>query len=278
MNFLFTLQNEAAGAVAFSSLDTLLAPFVYFDKLTFKEVKQQIQEFVYNMNQTMRTGGQSPFSNITVDLTPHKLLRNRPVIIGGKEIKEYTYGMFQNEMDMINKALFEVYLEGDGHGRPFTFPIPTINISKDFNWDNPILDPLWEATAKYGIPYFANYINSDLKPEDARSMCCRLKLDVRQLQSKGGGLFGAAPLTGSVGVVTINLPRLAYLSKDEVSFFSSLNDVMDAVKEGLEKKREAVERFTEIGLYPYSKIYLEPIKESTGHYWNNHFQLLVLLV
>jgi len=170
MNFLFTLQNEAAGAVAFSSFDTYLAPFVYFDKLTYKEVKQQIQEFVYNMNQTMRTGGQSPFSNITVDLTSHPLLKNRPVIVGGKE-QDITYGMLQKEMDMINKALFETFLEGDGHGRPFTFPIPTINITKDFDWDNPVISPVWEATAKYGTPYFANYINSDLKPEDARSMC-----------------------------------------------------------------------------------------------------------
>jgi len=209
MNFLFTLQNEAAGAVAFSSFDTYLAPFVYFDKLTYKEVKQQIQEFIYNMNQTMRTGGQSPFSNITVDLTPHPLLKSRPVIIGGVEHKEVTYGMLQKEMNMINKALFETFIEGDGNGRPFTFPIPTINITKDFNWDDPLLEFIWEATAKYGTPYFANYINSDLRPEDARSMCCRLKLDTRELHNKGGGgLFGSAPLTGSVGVITINLPKL----------------------------------------------------------------------
>ncbi|MGB9770342.1 ribonucleoside triphosphate reductase, partial [Caldisericum exile] len=206
MNFLFTLQNEAAGAVAFSSFDTLLAPFVYFDNLSYKEVKQQIQEFVYNMNQTMRTGGQSPFSNITVDLTPHPLLKDKPVVIGGRSIKEYTYGMFQKEMDIINKALFEVFIEGDGHGRPFTFPIPTINISKDFDWNNPVLEPVWAATAKYGTPYFANYIRSDLRPEDARSMCCRLRLETRELKNKGGGLFGANPLTGSVGVITINLP------------------------------------------------------------------------
>ncbi|MGC8758281.1 MAG: anaerobic ribonucleoside-triphosphate reductase, partial [Caldisericaceae bacterium] len=195
MNFLFTLQNEAAGAVAFSSFDTLLAPFVYFDNLSYKEVKQQIQEFVYNMNQTMRTGGQSPFSNITVDLTPHPLLKDKPVVIGGRSIKEYTYGMFQKEMDIINKALFEVFIEGDGHGRPFTFPIPTINISKDFDWNNPVLEPVWAATAKYGTPYFANYIRSDLRPEDARSMCCRLRLETRELKNKGGGLFGANPLT-----------------------------------------------------------------------------------
>ncbi len=196
MNFLFTLQNEAAGAVAFSSFDTYLAPFVYFDKLSYKEVKQQIQEFIYNMNQTMRTGGQSPFSNITVDIEPHTLLKDMPVIVGAKEIKEITYGMLQKEMNMINQALFETYIEGDGNGRPFTFPIPTVNIDRSFDWNNPDIDPLWEATAKYGVPYFANYVNSDLKPEDARSMCCRLKLDTRELKNKGGGLFGANPLTG----------------------------------------------------------------------------------
>ncbi|BAL80328.1 ribonucleoside triphosphate reductase [Caldisericum exile] len=278
MNFLFTLQNEAAGAVAFSSFDTLLAPFVYFDKLTYKEVKQQIQEFVYNMNQTMRTGGQSPFSNITIDLTPHPLLKDKPVVIGGKPIKEYTYGMFQKEMDLINKALFEVFIEGDGHGRPFTFPIPTINVSKDFDWDNPVLEPIWESTAKYGTPYFANYINSDLRPEDARSMCCRLRLDTRELKNKGGGLFGANPLTGSVGVITINLPRIAYLSKHNINeFYKMLDEILEASKEGLEKKRETVEKFTEMGLYPYSRIYLEPIKEETGKFWDNHFSTIGII-
>ncbi|MFU2158253.1 ribonucleoside triphosphate reductase [Caldisericum sp. AR60] len=278
MNFLFTLQNEAAGAVAFSSFDTLLAPFVYFDNLSYKEVKQQIQEFVYNMNQTMRTGGQSPFSNITVDLTPHPLLKDKPVVIGGRSIKEYTYGMFQKEMDIINKALFEVFIEGDGHGRPFTFPIPTINISKDFDWNNPVLEPVWAATAKYGTPYFANYIRSDLRPEDARSMCCRLRLETRELKNKGGGLFGANPLTGSVGVITINLPRIAYLSNHNINeFYAMLDEILEASKEGLEKKRNAVEKFTEMGLYPYSRIYLESIKESTGHYWDNHFSTIGII-
>ncbi|MGB9831948.1 MAG: ribonucleoside triphosphate reductase [Caldisericum exile] len=278
MNFLFTLQNEAAGAVAFSSFDTLLAPFVYFDNLSYKEVKQQIQEFVYNMNQTMRTGGQSPFSNITVDLTPHPLLKDKPVVIGGRSIKEYTYGMFQKEMDIINKALFEVFIEGDGHGRPFTFPIPTINISKDFDWNNPVLEPVWAATAKYGTPYFANYIRSDLRPEDARSMCCRLRLETRELKNKGGGLFGANPLTGSTGVITINLPRIAYLSNHNINeFYAMLDEILEASKEGLEKKRNAVEKFTEMGLYPYSRIYLESIKESTGHYWDNHFSTIGII-
>lgn len=274
MNFLFTLQNEAAGAVAFSSFDTYLAPFVYFDKLDYKEIKQQIQEFVYNMNQTMRTGGQSPFSNITVDIKPHPLLKDRPVIVGGREIKEVTYGMLQREMNLINKALFETYIEGDGNGRPFTFPIPTINIGSDFEWDNPDIFEIWEATAKYGVPYFANYINSDLSPEDARSMCCRLKLDVRHLKNKGGGLFGANPLTGSVGVITINMPRIGYLSKREDDFFETLSEIMDASRDALEAKRKTLEQFTEMGLYPYSKIYLESIKQLTGRYWSNHFSTI----
>lgn len=278
-NFLFVLQNEAAGAVAFSSFDTYLAPFVYFDKLTYKEVKQQIQEFVYNMNQTMRTGGQSPFSNITIDLTPHPLLKNRPVIVGGAEHKEITYGMLQKEMDLINKAFFETLIEGDGHGRPFSYPIPTINITKDFNWDDPILEPVWTATAKYGSPYFANYINSDLKPEDARSMCCHLKIETRELRNKGGGgLFGSAPLTGSIGVITINLPRIAYLAKKNINeFYSMLDEILEASKDGLERKREAVEKYTEMGLYPYSKIYLEPIKDFTEHYWDNHFNTIGII-
>lgn len=277
MNFLFTLQNETAGAVAFSSFDTYLAPFVYFDKLSYKEVKQQIQEFIYNMNQTMRTGGQSPFSNITVDIKPNLLLKDRPVIVGGKEIKEIKYGMLQKEMNMINQALFETYIEGDGNGRPFTFPIPTINIGKDFEWDSPDISTVWEATAKYGVPYFANYINSDLSPEDARSMCCRLKLDVRELKNKGGGLFGANPLTGSVGVITINLPRIGYLSRTEEDFFITLADIMEASKEALEAKRKTVEQFTEMGLYPYSRIYLDPIKKVTGRYWDNHFSTIGLV-
>lgn len=277
MNFLFTLQNEAAGAVAFSSFDTYLAPFVYFDKLTFSEVKQHIQEFIYNMNQTMRTGGQSPFSNITVDIEPHPNLRNRPVVVGGKDISEVTYGMLKREMNMINRALFETYIEGDGNGRPFTFPIPTVNIDRSFDWDNPDIEPLWEATAKYGIPYFGNYVNSDLKPEDARSMCCRLRLSTKELRNKGGGLFGSDPLTGSVGVVTINMPRIGYLASSEEEFFSMLLEVMDECKSALEAKRKTVEQLTEMGLYPYSKIYLSSIKEATGRFWSNHFSTIGLV-
>ena len=274
MNFLFTLQNESAGAVAFSSFDTLLAPFVRFDGLSYYQLKQELQEFVFNMNQTMRTGGQSPFSNITLDLTPHPLLKDRHVIYGGEELQNYTYSMFQKEMELIDLALFEVYTEGDGNGRPFTFPIPTINITPDFNWDNPVLDPVWESTAKYGIPYFANFINSDLSVEDARSMCCRLRLDTKELRSKGGGLFGASPLTGSIGVVTINLPRIAYLSNTEEEFFSMLNHVMDKCRDGLEAKRKTLEKYTAMGLYPYSRIYLEPVYNATGQYWSNHFSTI----
>ena len=274
MNFLFTLQNETAGAVAFSSFDTLLAPFVRFDGLSYYQLKQELQEFVFNMNQTMRTGGQSPFSNITLDLTPHPLLKDRRVIYDGQELQNYTYGMFQKEMELIDLALFEVYAEGDGNGRPFTFPIPTINITPDFNWDNPVLDPVWESTAKYGIPYFANFINSDLSVEDARSMCCRLRLDTKELRSKGGGLFGASPLTGSIGVITINLPRIAYLSNTEEEFFSMLDHIMDKCRDGLEAKRKTLEKYTAMGLYPYSRIYLEPVYNATGQYWSNHFSTI----
>jgi len=274
MNFLFTLQNETAGAVAFSSFDTLLAPFVRFDGLSYYQLKQELQEFVFNMNQTMRTGGQSPFSNITLDLTPHPLLKDRRVIYGGQELQNYTYGMFQKEMELIDLALFEVYAEGDGNGRPFTFPIPTINITPDFDWDNPVLDPVWESTAKYGIPYFANFINSDLSVEDARSMCCRLRLDTKELRSKGGGLFGASPLTGSIGVVTINLPRIAYLSNTEEEFFSMLDHIMDKCRDGLEAKRKTLKKYTAMGLYPYSRIYLEPVYNATGQYWSNHFSTI----
>jgi len=274
MNFLFTLQNETAGAVAFSSFDTLLAPFVRFDGLSYYQLKQELQEFVFNMNQTMRTGGQSPFSNITLDLTPHPLLKDRRVIYDGQELQNYTYGMFQKEMELIDLALFEVYAEGDGNGRPFTFPIPTINITPDFNWDNPVLDPVWESTAKYGIHYFAKFINSDLSVEEARSMCCRLRLDTKELRSKGGGLFGASPLTGSIGVITINLPRIAYLSNTEEEFFSMLDHIMDKCRDGLEAKRKTLKKYTAMGLYPYSRIYLEPIYNATGQYWSNHFSTI----
>ncbi|MBX4215835.1 ribonucleoside triphosphate reductase, partial [Candidatus Parcubacteria bacterium] len=221
VNFLYTLQGEAAGAIAFSNFDTLLAPFIRYDGLTEKEVKQSLQEFVFNMNVPTRVGFQTPFSNITLDLTPSPNFKTQEVVIGGVPQKE-KYGEFQEEMDMLNQALFQVLAEGDAAGRVFTFPIPTVNVTKDFDWDNPKLKGLWDITAKYGIPYFSNFVNSDMKPEDTRSMCCRLRLDLDELDRRGGGLFGANALTGSIGVVTVNLPRIGYLAKDEKDFFTRL--------------------------------------------------------
>jgi len=278
VNFMYTLQGEAAGAIAFSNFDTLLAPFIRFDKLSQAEVKQCLQEFVFNMNVPTRVGFQTPFSNITLDLTPSANFKKQHVIIGGKEQKE-KYADFQAEMDMLNKALFEVMAEGDSAGRVFTFPIPTVNVTKDFQWDNPNLKGLWEITAKYGIPYFSNFLNSDMKPEDTRSMCCRLRLDLDELDRRGGGLFGANALTGSVGVVTINLPRMAYLSKGKgkKAFFEHLAKRMDIAKESLEIKRKVLERLTNANLYPYTKFYLRKIKEANGTYWFNHFSTIGLV-
>ncbi|RKY76340.1 ribonucleoside triphosphate reductase, partial [candidate division KSB1 bacterium] len=212
VNFFYTLQGEAAGAQAFSNFDTYLAPFIRYDNLSYQEVKQALQEFVFNVNVPTRVGFQTPFTNLTFDLTPPSMIKNEAVIIGGK-LTNMCYGEFQPEMDMLNRAFAEVMCEGDAKGRVFTFPIPTYNITKDFDWNNPNLEAIWKMTAKYGIPYFSNFINSDMKPEDARSMCCRLRLDNRDLRKRGGGLFGANPLTGSIGVVTINLPRIGYLSQ-----------------------------------------------------------------
>ncbi|MCM8771762.1 MAG: ribonucleoside triphosphate reductase [Candidatus Omnitrophica bacterium] len=276
VNFFYTLQGEAAGAQAFSNFDTLLAPFVRYDGLSYKEVKQAIQEFLFNVNVPTRTGFQTPFTNLTFDLKVPEIYKDQPVIIGG-EFQNLTYGDFQKEMDMINKAFFEVMLEGDAKGRVFTFPIPTYNITKDFEWNNEIFDLLWEITGKYGIPYFSNFINSDLKPEDVRSMCCRLRLQTDELKKKGGGLFGANPLTGSIGVVTINLPRIGYLSKTKEEFKNRLNDLMELAKESLEIKRKILERFTDEGLYPYSKFYLRNIKERFGKYWVNHFSTIGII-
>ena len=222
VNFMYTMQGEAAGAQAFSNFDTLLAPFISYDNLDYKQVKQAIQEFVFNMNVPTRVGFQTPFTNITMDLTVPSYYAEQPVIIGG-ELQECTYKEFQNEMDMLNKAFFEVMMEGDNSGRVFTFPIPTYNITKDFDWDNKNIEGLWEMSAKYGIPYFSNFINSDMSPEDARSMCCRLRIDNRELEYRGGGLFGSNPLTGSVGVVTINLPKIAANSKSKGEFLSLIH-------------------------------------------------------
>ncbi len=276
VNFLYTMQGESAGAQAFSNFDTLLAPFVRYDGLNYVQVKQALQEFVFNMNVPTRVGFQTPFSNVTMDLTVPSYYKDQCIIIGG-EMKEETYGEFQNEMNMINKAFFEVMMEGDASGRVFTFPIPTYNITKDFDWDNPDLDGLWEMSAKYGIPYFSNFVNSDMNPEDARSMCCRLRIDNRQLEYRGGGLFGSNPLTGSIGVVTINLPKIAYQTNSKDEFFTVLKDRMVIAKESLEIKRKLLERLTDGGLYPYTKFYLRDIKARFGVYWKNHFSTIGLV-
>ena len=276
VNFFYTLQGEAAGAQAFSDFDTLLAPFIRADKLSYEEVKQAIQEFVFNVNVPTRVGFQTPFTNITLDLECPKHMADNPVIIGG-EMQDTTYGEYQEEMNMLNKALLEVLSEGDANGRVFTFPIPTVNITKDFNWDNPVIESLWEASAKYGIPYFSNFINSDMDPEDARSMCCRLRIDNRQLEYRGGGLFGSNPMTGSVGVVTINLPRLALKSKNEKEFFKGLAELMDMARDSLETKRKVLERLTDANLYPYTKFYLRNIKQRFNQYWKNHFSTIGLI-
>lgn len=276
VNFFYTLQGEAAGAQAFSNFDTLLAPFIAYDKLTYKEVKQALQEFVFNVNVPTRVGFQTPFTNITLDLECPSYMEGQPVVIGG-EIQDSNYGDHQKEMNMFNKALLEVLCEGDANGRVFTFPIPTYNITEDFNWENPVIENLWEASAKYGIPYFSNFVNSDMSPEDARSMCCRLRIDNRQLEYRGGGLFGSNPMTGSVGVVTINLPRLALKSKDEKAFREGLDHLMEKAKESLEVKRKTLEVLTDRNLYPYTKFYLRDIKKRFNSYWKNHFSTIGLI-
>lgn len=273
VNFFYTLQGEAAGAQAFSSFDTFLAPFVRADNLSAKETKQAIQEFIFNLNVPTRVGFQTPFTNLTMDLQPPSTLRDQPVIIGGEQ-REKTYGEFQHEMNMINTAFLEVMAEGDANSRVFTFPIPTYNITRDFQWANPQNDILWKVTAKYGIPYFANFVNSDLKVEDARSMCCRLRLDTRELGKRGGGLFGANPLTGSIGVVTINLAAIGYESDSEEMFFSLLEKRLEIARNSLEIKRKVLESYTEKGLYPYTRFYLRQIKERFGTYWDNHFSTI----
>ncbi|MEA1899670.1 MAG: ribonucleoside triphosphate reductase [Thermodesulfobacteriota bacterium] len=276
VNFFYTLQGEAAGAQAISNFDTLLAPFVRYDNLGYIEVKQALQEFVFNINIPTRVGFQTPFTNITMDLYVPSILKDQPVILGGKERGE-TYSDFQPEIDMINKAFAEVMMEGDAKGRVFTFPIPTYNITKDFDWDNPNLEMIWKMTGKYGIPYFSNFINSDMSPDDARSMCCRLRLDNRELLKRGGGLFGANPLTGSIGVVTINLPRIGYIAKKENEFFDDLKEKVQLAVDSLSIKRKILERFTDRDLYPYSKFYLREIKQGSGLYWKNHFSTIGII-
>ena len=276
VNFLFTLQGETAGANAVSNFDTLLAPFIRYDNMNYLQVRQAMQEFLYNCMVPTRVGFQTPFLNVSLDIKVPDLLKKQPVILGGKPQKE-TYGEFQEEMNMFIRAFYEELMEGDAKGRPFTFPIPTVSITKDFDWDNSNLDALWQATAKYGINYFSNFVQSDMKPDDARSMCCRLRLDNRELYKRGGGLFGANPLTGSIGVVTINLPRIGYLSKTKKDFFARLGRLMDLAKESLEIKRKALENFMEKGLYPYSRHYLSPVKQLRGAYFGNHFATIGLM-
>jgi ribonucleoside-triphosphate reductase len=276
VNFFYTLQGESAGAQAVSNFDTLLAPFIRYDNLTYQQTKQAMQEFIFNCAIPTRVGFQTPFLNVTLDIKPPGHLANQSVIIGGQPQNE-TYGEFQEEMYLFNRAFSEVMTEGDAKGRVFTFPIPTINITKDFDWNNPNLQSIWEMTAKYGVPYFANFINSEMSADDARSMCCRLRLDNRELYKRGGGLFGSAPLTGSIGVVTINLPQIGYLSKTKKEFFERLAHIMELAKNSLEIKRKTLDNFIERGLYPYSRYYLESAKRMRGTYWGNHFSTIGLV-
>ena len=276
VNATFTTQGESAGAQAWSSIDTYCAPFIRRDKLSQVEVKQAIQEFIFNLNVPTRVGFQCPFSNLTFDLTVPKRMRDQSVVIGG-EAQEETYKEFQHEMDMFNLAFCEVMMEGDASGRVFTFPIPTINVTKDFLWEGPVADAIMEMTCKYGIPYFSNYISSDLSPEDALSMCCRLRLDTTELRKRGGGLFGSNPLTGSIGVVTLNLPRLAYQSESVADFHIRLLELADLASESLELKRKVVEKETDRGMYPFSARWLAGIKQREGSYWANHFSTIGLV-
>ena len=269
VNFLGIMQNEWAGAQAFSSFDTYLAPFVRTDRLDFEEVKHCIESFVYGVNTPSRWGTQAPFSNITLDWTVPADLADQPCIVGGKAM-DFTYGDCQAEMDMVNRAFIEVMIEGDANGRGFQYPIPTYSITKDFDWgetENNRL--LFEMTAKFGTPYFSNYINSDMEPSDVRSMCCRLRLDLRELRKKSGGFFGSGESTGSVGVVTINLPRIAYLSRNEAEFFSRLDHMMDVAARSLKIKRTTIGRLMDEGLYPYTKRYLGS--------FDNHFSTIGLV-
>ncbi len=275
VNLLYTLQGEAAGAQAVSSIDTYLAPFIYYDKLNYRQVKKAMQRFIFNLNVPTRVGFQTPFTNITLDITAHALLKKQPVMIGG-EMMDKTYGEFQKEMDMFNLAFCEVMMEGDGAGRAFSFPIPTVNITDDFPWNSQVVNSIMDMTRKFGTPYFANFLNSDLSPEDIRSMCCRLRLDNRELRKRGGGLFGANPLTGSINVVTLNMGRIGYLSKSVEEFKTRVRELMEISKDVCERKRHVLEKYMEAGLYPYSKYYLDGVKKATGGYFKNHFSTIGL--
>jgi len=273
VNFFYTLQGEAAGAQAFSNFDTYLAPFIKYDNLNQKDVEQALQEFFFNMNVPTRVGFQTPFTNLTLDLTVPDFMKDEAVLFNGKVTGD-TYGSMTKEMEMFNLAFAEGMRQGDSKGRVFTFPIPTYNITKDFDWDSPVSQAIFEVTAKYGVPYFSNFVNSDMKPEDVRSMCCRLRIDNRELRKRGGGFFGANPLTGSIGVVTLNIPRIGYLSKDEDEFFERLEALMETARDSLEIKRKVLEAFTDNGLYPYSRRYLRHVKEGHDKYWKNHFSTI----
>ena len=269
VNFLGIMQNEWAGAQAFSSFDTYLAPFVKIDNLSYKDVKQSIQSFIYGVNTPSRWGTQAPFTNVTLDWTVPDDMVNMPALVGGKEM-DFTYGDCKAEMDMVNKAFIEIMIEGDANGRGFQYPIPTYSITKDFDWSETENNKLlFEMTAKYGTPYFSNYINSDMNPSDVRSMCCRLRLDLRELRKKGGGFFGSGESTGSIGVVTLNLPRIAYLSSTKEEFYSMLDKYMDIAARSLDTKRKVINRLLEEGLYPYTKRYLGA--------FNNHFSTIGLV-
>ena len=276
VNATFTFQGECAGAQAWSSFDTYAAPFIRYDNLSYHDVKQALQEFVFNLNVPTRVGFQCPFSNLTFDLVVPASLRDVPVIRGGVAQAE-TYEMFEKEMEILNLAFCEVMEEGDASARVFTFPIPTYKVTKDFPWESKVVDAIFSMTAKYGIPYFSNYVNSDLSPEDALSMCCRLRLDTSQLRKRGGGLFGSNPLTGSIGVVTLNLPRLAYETKSEQLFLQKLATLAELAKESLEIKRKVIETQTELGMYPFSQKSLADVQQRLGMYWANHFSTIGLV-
>ena len=276
VNSVFTTQGETAGAQAFGNIDTYCAPFIREDDLTYDEILYTVRSFIFNLNVPTRVGCQCPFSNLTFNIKVPENMKKLPVAIGGKFL-DYTYEECQLEMDMFNMAFCQVMEEGDANGNVFSFPIPTINITKDFDWDSPVVEAWMKITCKYGIPYFANYINSDLSPDDALSMCCRLRLDLTELRKRGGGLFGSNPLTGSIGVVTINLPRLGYTSPDISSYFIKLEKLIHLASKALEIKRAEIEKMTEIGMYPFAQNMLESVKQKNNKYWSNHFSTVGLL-
>lgn len=272
-NFIYVAQGEAAGAVAFSNFDTLLAPFVRTGRLTYKQVKQALQEFIYNLGVPSRQAAQSPFSNLSLDLTVPETLKDLPAIVGGKP-QSFSYKSLQREIDMINEALAEIMLEGDSSQRPFTFPLLNYSLTREFDWENSALEKLWALTAKYGSPTFSNYINSDMRVEDTRAMCCNLRLDLKELRGHSGGLFGNAGLTGSIGVVSINLALLGYLAVDTKDYYNKLENALKVARDSLTIKREFLEAQMENGLYPFTHHYLKEVKRGNGKYFANHFSTI----